>query len=418
MDRVILRNVFSLVLVQGATYLIPLITFPYLLRVLGAAEFGSLVFSQAVLAYAVLLTEYGFNLSATQKAAECRADPAALAGLFWTVLAAKVALATLGVLVMAALYGVGLLAIDWHLLLATSPLLLGSILLPQWLFQGLERMGWLSACQIASRALAVPAVFCFVRSSDDVWKAALISSGANALGAAAALVLVWRYRLIGIATTSVSAVVGQLRSSWNLFLSTASVSLYTTTNQILVGLIAGSTQLGYFAAADRIRMACTGLLQPLSSAVYPRVSSLMPTAPDEAYRLIRRSFYVQILITGLVFFILVLGAPWIVRTIMGPQYEAAIGILRWLAPLPALVAISNTLGVQTMLPLGMHRRFSRILLYSGLLNLTVLPPLVYFGAGEGAAGAALLTELVVVLAMAWSVRDPSINPFKQVNYAR
>ena len=85
----------------------------------------------------------------------------------------------------------------------------------------------------------------------------------------------------------------------------------------------------------------------------------------------------------------VLGAPWIVRTIMGPQYEAAIGILRWLAPLPALVAISNTLGVQTMLPLGMHRRFSRILLYSGLLNLTVLPPLVYFGAGEGAATADL-----------------------------
>lgn len=406
-----------LLLVQGANYIIPLITFPYLLRVLGAGQFGTLVLSQALMGYAVLLSDYGFNLSATRRAAEHRADRVTLTHLFWNVLATKAVLAVTALLVLIGIVSMGWVAVDIGLLVMTAPMLLGSVLMPQWLFQGLECMGWISVCQIAARAVAIPLTFLLVKVPEDLTRAALISSSVTVISGFAALVLVWKLGFIGPVKVSLRKMIEQLRDSWHLFLSSASVSLYTSTNQLLVGVLSGTQQLGYFAAADRIRMACTGLLMPLSSAVYPRVSATMASQPDAAFRLIRWTCAVQLTVTLSVAAVLLLKAEWIVSIVMGPGYEAAIPMLRWLALLPAVVALSNTLGMQTMLPLGMNRQFSRILLGSGLLNILLLPLFIHFFGGVGAAMSALITESVVVAVMAWTLRELLTQPFRQTRYA-
>lgn len=89
MDRVILKNAASLLLIQGANFILPLVTFPYLVRVLGPSNFGVLAFSFAVVAYGVLLADYGFNLSASKRIAEIRGDRRMLSKTFWSVLTAK-----------------------------------------------------------------------------------------------------------------------------------------------------------------------------------------------------------------------------------------------------------------------------------------------------------------------------------------
>ncbi|GAB7217999.1 hypothetical protein OS42_46130 [Dickeya oryzae] len=89
MDFKLLKNILSLISIQGANFLIPLITLPYLVRVLEPSGYGYLSFAIAVTQYFVLVTEYGFNLSITQKIALVRDDLVRVSEIFWTVLFCK-----------------------------------------------------------------------------------------------------------------------------------------------------------------------------------------------------------------------------------------------------------------------------------------------------------------------------------------
>jgi polysaccharide transporter, PST family len=89
-------NIASLFVLHGANYVLPLITVPYLVRVLGPENFGRIAFVQAFIQYFVVLTDYGFNLSATRAVALVRDDPAKLSSLFSAVMIVKAALMTIG----------------------------------------------------------------------------------------------------------------------------------------------------------------------------------------------------------------------------------------------------------------------------------------------------------------------------------
>ncbi|MEJ2630544.1 MAG: oligosaccharide flippase family protein [Acidihalobacter sp.] len=93
---VLRKNIVSLFVLQGANYVLPLITVPYLVRVLGPENFGRIAFAQAFIQYFVVLTDYGFNLSATRAVALVRDDPAKLSSLFSAVMIVKAALMTIG----------------------------------------------------------------------------------------------------------------------------------------------------------------------------------------------------------------------------------------------------------------------------------------------------------------------------------
>src|ERR1700751_1033012 len=86
---------------QGANYLLPLITLPYLARVLTPAGYGTLGFAGGVVAYLVLLTGWGFGLSATQQIAAGRDDPALVNAVFWNTMAAKALLAVASLAILA-----------------------------------------------------------------------------------------------------------------------------------------------------------------------------------------------------------------------------------------------------------------------------------------------------------------------------
>ncbi|MDU4094337.1 MAG: oligosaccharide flippase family protein, partial [Pantoea sp.] len=115
------KNIFYLALVQGSAYILPLLTFPYLVRVLGPVNFGVLGFCQATMQYLVILTDYGFNLTATQQVAKKRDNKIELSVLFWNVIWSKCFLAAVA---FSALFLICLLVPkyqnDWHVLLAFS----------------------------------------------------------------------------------------------------------------------------------------------------------------------------------------------------------------------------------------------------------------------------------------------------------
>src|SRR5262249_5384404 len=142
-----------------------------------------------------------------------------------------------------------------------------------------------------------------VRSPQDTWMALFIQGVAPAFTAAAGLMMA--YRTIPCHLPTWALVRSALRRGWPLFIFRSGESLYGVLNAFILGLFASSTQVGYFASAEKISRAMFGLLNPIREALYPRLSSLAHRSPKGAAQLARVGVAVMgtggILLSGLMF---------------------------------------------------------------------------------------------------------------------
>lgn len=398
------QNIIALFTLQAATYALPLVSLPYLTRVLGTENFGRMAFAMAVIQYFTILTDYGFNLSATQRVAIVKDNQAELSKLLGAVVALKLMLCMAGALGLAMLlYFVPAFTQDWWLYTLAYVAVLGHALFPVWLFQGMERMTAITACSITAQLLCLMGLFAWVQDADDYRVAAGLQAAAPLVAGFLAGVILWRARVLRMCWPGWSYLAQTLYEGWHVFISTAAISLYTTTNIVVLGLLTNPQAVAYFAVADKLIKAVHGLTSPLSQAVYPYIARLTAHSRDAALAFIGRLLRWQSLVTLALSCGLFIFASRIVGLLFGPGFEESAFVVQWMALLPFIVGLSNVFGVQTMLNFGMKRSFSRILLGSGMINLALLVPLASHYGSQGAAVSVLVTELIVVAMMGMSL---------------
>lgn len=380
----------------GLNYLIPLAVLPYLVRVLGIERYGLLAFAQAVAGYFVIFTDYGFNLSATKQVARLQNDREQVARVFWSVMTIKIAFMVVGVVLLAIVVAVVPRfrpdAVVYGLAYAA---VIGTVLFPVWLFQGMEEMRHISVVSGIAKLLSAVLLFVFVhRPSDYLLTLAIQSGGLLIAGIAGFRKAIVHFDL-AYYRPSASDLASALREGWHLFLSTAAISLYTNTNVILVGVLAGNTQAGYFGAADKLIRAVTGCVTPISQALFPHVNTLAAQCSMTATRFLSRSLKWMAGLTFVPSAVLLLFARQVAQLCFGAIGHESVLVIQWIAFLPFLISLSNIFGIQSMIPFGLERQFSRILIISGFLNVAMAVPLIHWFAAEGAAASVLITETVV-----------------------
>jgi PST family polysaccharide transporter len=205
-------------------------------------------------------------------------------------------------------------------------------------------------------------------------------------------------------------VLREISDSTPFFFTTAAISLYTSGNAFVLGLLTNAVAVGYYSAAEKIVTACAGLLGPLSQAVYPRFSRLARESRAQTLLWARR----MLALTGggslILSVLLFVGAPLIVKIVLGPKYTPSAAVIAIMSPLPVLIAISNVLGVQLLFPFGHEKRVLAIVLVAGLINITLAVLLAPRWQAPGMATAVVISETVVTLGyFAWTWIS-NINP--------
>ncbi len=407
----IAHNALALYAVQGLNFLTPLIVLPYLLRVLSPEAYGSIAFAQAVMGYAIIVTDFGFTLTAARDVAVARDDPERLARIYWTTMAAK------GILLLVSLVSIAIAVLvvprlrqDWSVFAVCGLLVVGSALFPTWYFQGLERLREVAIVQAVAKCAITAMVFLLVRTPADKLIAAFLMSAPQLAGFAAAMILrlptgpdrFHRPRLVEIREL--------LRTSLHMFLATASTSLYLHTNIFVLGLMAGERSVAYYSLGNRLVIAIQSLTTPVTQAVFPRTSFLFSVDPEAGWRLVRRVCTLVLPAIGLGCVLMVAAAPLIVHLFGGAQYGASVSIMRIMAPVPLLVTVAAILAQIVMVNLGLTASLLRIYLSVGVLNLATLPLLIHFAGANGAALALTLSEGLGPLLMLWVLRRRGVLP--------
>lgn len=397
----LLTNTLWLYSLQGLNYLLPMLVLPYLIRVLGVGNYGLIAVAQAFAQYFTIFTDYGFNLSATKRIAIRKVeDGDDVRRTFWGVLLIKSVLLLAGFLLLLGITAAfpSMAAMRTAYLVAYLAVL-GNVLFPVWYFQGIEQMKAISIITGLSRVVAVGSIFFLVHGPADTVRALALQSSAPLLAGILGFAVAARANCSGGSRPKAADVALLLREGWHLFLSTAAVTLYTNTNVFLVGMLGGVAQAGYFSAAEKIIRAAQGMLIPLTQVLFPHVNTLVQQSREVAVRFIRKSLVTIALPTFAGSLAILLSAPLLARLAFGFANSTTNSTLRWIAFIPFLVAISNVLGIQTMVVFGYEKAFSRILILAGLFNVTLAWLLIQRMGAPGAGAAVLATEAFITLAM-------------------
>lgn len=397
-----LPNVLVLYVLQGINYLAPLFAIPYLVRVLGADQFGVLAYAQAFVQFFVVLTEYGFNFSATRQVALQPHDSKANARLFGAVVCARALLASAGFIIfMLLIYTVDSFSRDWPVFLICYLAVLGSVISPLWLFQGLERMVSVTIIAAISKSVMLVGLLIWVRSPDDAVFAAGIQAASTLIAAILGVLALRAIVPLGHILVSWSQIKTVLREGQAVFASSLAINLYTSGNTVILGLLTNSTLVGYYSAAEKVLRAVIGLIVPVSQALYPRISMLHATDRPAALLLIRRAAGVAGGVFVAVFLLLMFKAEELVLFLYGDGYSDTAELLMIMSPVPALVALGTCYSTLYMLGGGYTVQWRRIITTTVFVNFASLALLASWLEAPAAVAMTLVIDEAWVLAASY-----------------
>ncbi len=406
-------NFFSLSVLQALNYILPLITLPYLVRVLGPEKYGLISFAQAFIGYFIILTDYGFGLSATREISINRENKEKVSEIFSSVMIIKIFLGVLSFVIL----GLVLLSVpkfgnEWLLYIFTFGTVLGNILFPVWFFQGMENMKWITILNVIARGIFTVLIFVFVHKESDYLNVAIINSLGLIIAGIISLIIVFKNFKVKFIFPKLESIKNQLKEGWHIFISNIAISLYTVSNTFILGLFTNNTIVGYYSGAEKIIKAVLGLLNPVSQTIFPYLSKLVSESKEKALIFLNKLLKLVGIVSFIAsIFIFILAGP-IVNIILGSKYQESILPLRILAFLPFIVVLSNIFGIQTMLTFNMKNSFLKILTLAAVISISLSLILIPLFKQVGVSISWLITEIFVTVSMFFTLKKKGINLLK------
>ncbi len=403
--KAVAENFLSLSVLQVTSFLVPLITMPYLFRVLGPSKCGLIAFASAFVQYFAAIIEYGFGLSATREIAINQNDPHKVSEIFCSVLIIKIFFFCISALFFLTL----LLAVprfrnDWVVFLITFCGLIGNVLLPVYFFQGMDKMRYYLLSSLTVLATTA-AIFFFIKAEKDYLNLPLINAcGAIASGVIAVAVVLFRFN-VRVVFPSKGQLKRQLIEGWHVFVANLSSSVPANTRVFVVGIFASDTITGYYSAAERlITMLFAFPLSVLAQSVVSKLSALFITDELLVRKLLKKLQWFTSLMYLTIVAVFFPLAPAIMTFFCGKPFPEAVLSFRLLL-IPLLLAAYNAFRLQSFFIYGKSSIFAHVCLVAGIAGTASCFILAFLFSYVGAA----VSLIILVVVMIWmSVKNEAL----------
>lgn len=405
-----LTNFGYLVILSFANFILPFLSFPYLVRTVGVEKFGLLSFSISIISYFVMITDYSFNLAATREIAMNIGNIKKIREIVSSVYTIKLGLTIISFIILCFLIGIiPKLHEYWFIHLFTFGTVVGQMLFPVWFFQGMEKMKLISVLNVCSKLLFTLCIFIFVKKSEDYVLVPIFSSlGIILVGFISVLILVKNYK-IQFYFPSTKILKAYLKDGWHLFLSNISVTLYTSTTTAILGFFTNNTLVGYYSVAEKIISALKGMISPISQTLFPYLSKKSTKTPEEVLSINRKLLIyitpVFILISTLLF----VFAKEILFFLFDRADADTISVLQIMSVIPTIIFLHTVFALFTMLVFGKNRDYSKIIVSAGVINLALAFVIIPFFQHIGAAICITLLEFYILIRYIYFTENNGLN---------
>lgn len=360
--KVLLENFFSLSMLQIVGYILPLLTLPYITRVIGVENFGALAFASSVIVFFQTFTDYGFNYTGIRDIAKVKEDKDATSLIFSQIILSRFCLIIIGFIVLILLiFTVPLFNNNAEILLCTFLLVPGYTLYPEWFFQAIEKMKYSAILSTIIKIVFTIAIFVFVKKKEDYIYIPIINAiGFMVVGLAAFYIIIVKYGY-KIVTVRFLDIYLMIKKSTNMFISLILPNLYTNMSTILLEKYWGKASTGIFDAGNKFVSISQQITNVLSRTFYPFLSRRLDK--HKLYEVI--SFSVSIFVSLILFF----GAEFIVRIFYDETYKDSITVIKIMSISPIFIFMMNAYGTNYLVIKGKERLLRNIITICSLFGL-------------------------------------------------
>lgn len=337
-------NIIYLYFLTLAKILFPLLTFPYLTRVLSVETYGMVSYVRATIIYMQIFVEFGFGLSAVKDIARSRNNQKVVGEITGNVIVAKIFLSVLAFIILFILcYQVPILYQNMAYALTSFGVVFLSIFILDFLFRGLEEMQLVSLSYIIMKGISMIFTFVLVHSDDTVLWIPILDLVSSVIA-----IFFVEYKLrkfsIKIKVTNIVDVWHTLRDSFVYFISNMATTAFGALNTMLIGVyIPDSREIAYWSVAMTLISGAQALYNPITGGIYPQM------VKNPSVKILKNVFsiFMPMIVLGCVF--TYFFADKIIYIINGPNYERAAFLLKTLIPVlifsfPAMLIGWPTLG--------------------------------------------------------------------------
>lgn len=399
----LLKNGLWLFVLQVFNTVVPMITIPYVSRVLGASGYGAFSVALNWILYFQVIVEYGFGFWGVRKVAlsgkEC------LQNTFSIIITARMALMGLSAAVMCIVYILSGKEISHFICMSILfSMVIGVSFQVTWLFQGMQDMKYITVINAVSRLASVFLTFLIVKTPSDLYRYCFLYSCTYLFSATIGLWMSHRKYGLKVRLCKLAEVLKCLKEAWPLFVSQAMSKVLSGFGVTVLGMMASNSVVGIYSAIYKIPYAMALFFAPISQAIYPDISITLNKSKEAGIRRVRKiAFLIVPAFLGFSILSMLFNHP-LVSILFGDEYSSSSTILIPLLLWVVVSVINNFLGVQILIGLGHQKQYSNAFLISGCFSIVLNVLWGKLFGMYGIAFATLVSEVIMTGMLVYQVK--------------
>lgn len=387
---------------QILALIIPLITTPYISRVLGAEGIGIYSFTYSIATYFILFGSLGIAMYGQREIAYVQDKKEERSRIFWEIVILRLVLMTISATVFYFAYCTGEEYQLYYKILLIE--LFSNAIDISWFFQGLEEFKKTVTRNFIIKAAFTICIFIFVKSPADLTKYFFVAIGGNLLGNLSLWIYVPKYvQKVKIKSLKVFR---HLKHTFFLFIPQIATQVYTILDKTMIGyIVADKSEVGYYEQAQKVINMLLTLVTSLGTVMVPRMANTFASGDKEQMkRYLQNSFKFTYTIAFPVMLGVIAVSANFVPIFFGEGYESVVPLINILAITILFIGMSNVTGTQLLLPTKRQKEFTISVTIGAIVNFVLNWIFIYHYRAIGGAITTVISEILVAGIQLWFLR--------------
>ena len=369
--KTLFANFTYLSILEIIGLLLPLISYTYVIRTVGADNYGVVVFCQAIIAYVVIIINFGYNVSATRKISENRTNVFKIREIYSSIVYQK--LLIFAICLVSGLFVLIFLKYDYSvILLGFIGLCIQEVFFPTWLFQGLERMKFITIITFVAKCSCLILIFLFVHDKKDYACIPVLYSIGGFFTSVLSVIILKKKFDIYFVKVSKYRMKEDFLESLPFFTSRLSAIVMERGNVLVIGTFFSYDMVAIYDLCAKIVSILKTPFSLVAQVIYPNV------AKSKNMLLVKKSIKIVLLFGAFVCLFVYLFAPNIILLLSDTSMLGAVSILKIMVLYVPIVGISYLFGASVLVVKGYSREYNLSVVYSVLLYILMLLSFISF----------------------------------------
>lgn len=399
-QKPIFSNMGYLFILQIFTYIFPLLTYPIIIKRVGIANFGLIAFSNSIISYFILISDFGFNLTSAKNISINRNEKSVLQKIFVVTLMGKLLITFILLLILLLLIiYIDKIGNESKLFLFSFLIVLGQAIFPVWYLQGIEQMKYITIFQFFSKLLYLFLIMLFLKLPGDYYFVPLFNGISSIIISIISLVYIIRKYRFKFSLPKIQEVLIAYKDSFPVFLGISGTSLYRNINTLLIAFITNNNYLvGVYSLSEKIIFTLQSMITPISQSLFPALSvKFKKITLLQSLAILKKISYLYSIILVIISISIFLFSKIILSFFVQEVDTVMIQTLRIMTLVPFFGGFNYLLGIIGLINLNYKKYFALFVFIAGISSSIISIYLISIFSIRGAAFSVSLAEIILFI---------------------